>query len=61
MSTDARNGAVDPRQLPQVELTLVRHTDGPDPRLIALVRLLARRAARQCYQAQSKERGGPRS
>lgn len=61
MSTDARDRAVDPRQLPRVELTLVRHTDGPDPRFIALVRLLARRAARQCCQAQSTERGEPRS
>lgn len=31
------------------ELTLVRRGDGPDPRLVELARLLARRAAREWY------------
>ncbi len=35
--------------------------DGPDPRLVELVRLLARRAARQWYEKMMEERraGGP--
>jgi hypothetical protein len=33
----------------------------PDPRLMELVRLLARRAARQWYEKMMEERGRPRS
>lgn len=36
-------------QLSEPELMLVRRGDGPDPRLIELARLLARRAAREWY------------
>ena len=36
-------------QLTEQELMLVRRGDGPDPRLIELARLLARRAAREWY------------
>lgn len=36
-------------------------SNGPDPRLIELVRLLARRAARQCYKQMLEKRRGPRS
>ena len=43
------------------ELTLVRQGDGPDPRLIELVRLLARRAARQYYEEQLRNRDTSRS
>jgi len=43
------------------ELTLVRRGDGPDPRLVELARLLARRAARQWFEEQMKERGPTRS
>jgi hypothetical protein len=43
------------------DLTLKRCGDGPDPRLIALVRLLARQAAREAYDEQMKERRKTRS
>lgn len=48
-------------RLVEPELTLVRRGPEPDPRLTALVRLLARRAARQVYEAQLEERRTPRS
>jgi hypothetical protein len=35
--------------------------DGPDPRLVELVRLLARRAARQRYEKMMEERRAGRS
>ncbi len=37
------------------------HGDGPDPRLVELVRLLARRAAREAFEEQTKERQTTRS
>ncbi len=43
------------------ELTLARQGDGPDPRLIELVRLLARRAARTYYEEQLRNRATSRS
>lgn len=43
------------------ELTLVRRGDGPDPRMVEFVRLLARRAAREVYEAHMKERRPLRS
>jgi hypothetical protein len=43
------------------ELTLVRRGDGPDPRLVELARLLARRAAREMFEEQKKERSTTRS
>jgi hypothetical protein len=36
-------------QLTVPELILMRRDDGPDPRLIELARLLARRAAKEWY------------
>jgi hypothetical protein len=48
-------------RLVEPELTLVRHGDGPDPRLVELARLLARRAAREVFEAQMKERRTTRS
>jgi hypothetical protein len=48
-------------RLVEPELTLVRRGDGPDPRMVELVRLLARRAAREVYEEQMKERRPPRS
>lgn len=41
--------------------TLARDDDGPDPRLIELVRLLARRAARDIYEEQMRKRRTTRS
>lgn len=35
---------------------IVRHGDSPDPRLIELVRLLARRAAKEWYNHVAEER-----
>jgi hypothetical protein len=42
-------------RLTEPELTLVRRGD-PDPRLVELVRLLARRAAREWYEHITEER-----
>lgn len=38
------------------ELTLLPASDGRDPRLVALVRLLGRRAAQGLYEQQLKDR-----
>jgi hypothetical protein len=43
------------------ELTLAPRGNGPDPRLVELARLLARRAARKVFEAQMKERRTTRS
>lgn len=43
------------------ELTLSTATDGPDPRLVALVRVLARRTARSLYEQQLRDHPAPRS
>ncbi|MGE0767930.1 MAG: hypothetical protein AB7L90_15810 [Hyphomicrobiaceae bacterium] len=48
-------------RLEEPELTLVRRGEGSDPRLVELVRLLARRAARDIYEEQMKRRRTPRS
>ena len=46
---------------PEPELRLVLHPSAPDPRLVALVRLMARRAARDWFRSQQQEhrRSGP--
>ncbi len=43
------------------ELTLTTSGDGPDSRLLALVRVLARRAARGLYEQQLKDHPASRS
>ena len=43
------------------ELTLAASDDGPDPRMLALVRLLARRAARGVYEQQLQDHPASRS
>ena len=48
-------------RLIEPELTLVRRGEGSDPRLIELVRLLARRAAREEFEKQTEERRTTRS
>ena len=48
-------------RLVEPELTLLQRGDGPDPRLVELVRLLARRAAREVFEEQMKERRTLRS
>ncbi len=48
-------------RLVEPELTLVRRGDGPDPRLVELARLLARRAAREVFAEQMRERRTTRS
>lgn len=48
-------------QLGEPELTLVKRGEGSDPRLIELVRLLARGAALELYEAEMRERGKTRS
>lgn len=49
------------RRLDEPELMLVKRGAGSDPRLVELARLLARRAAREWYEEQSKDRGATRS
>jgi len=47
---------------PESELRLVLRPDAPDPRLVAFVRLMARRAAREWFRSQQQEqrrRSGP--
>ena len=41
----------------ELELSLAPNGDGPDPRLVELVRLLARRAAQQWYEELTAEPG----
>lgn len=48
-------------RLIEPELTLARRGDGPDPRLVELARLLARRAAREVFEEQMKGRRTTRS
>jgi hypothetical protein len=48
-------------RLEEPELTLARRGEGSDPRLIELVRLLARRAAREAYEEETKDRRTTRS
>lgn len=48
-------------RLDEPELTLLRRGDGPDPRLVELARLLARRAAQEVFEEQIKERRTTRS
>ena len=48
-------------QFVQPDLQLRRCGQGSDPRLVELVRLLARRAARQAFEEQMKGRRAPRS
>jgi hypothetical protein len=43
------------------DLQLCRRGESADPRLVELVRLLARRAARQAFEEQMKGRRVPRS
>jgi hypothetical protein len=48
-------------RLVEPELALVPRGNGPDPRLVELARLLARRAAREIYEEQMKGLRTPRS
>ena len=61
MDHDKRPKQRSPLRLVEPELTLVRRGDGSDPRLVELARLLARRAAREVFEAQMKERRTTRS
>lgn len=48
-------------RLVEPNLTPVRDGDGPDPRLVELARLLARRAARDIYEEQMRKRRSTRA
>lgn len=48
-------------RLIEPELTLMPRGDGPDPHMVELARLLARRAARGGYEEQMKGRRTQRS
>lgn len=61
MDQDKRQQQRSALRLVEPELSLVRRGDGPDPRLSELVRLLARRAAREVFEEQMKERSTTRS
>jgi hypothetical protein len=52
-AVDQKNGSV--VRIVETELTLAHCGDGPDPRLVELVRLLARRAARDWYKHLAEE------
>ena len=62
MADENRNAKVRVLRPTRPELTLAQQGEGGcDPRLVDLVRLLARRAARDCYEKQAKDRGEGRS
>lgn len=62
MADDDRSAKVRILRLTKSELKLAQPgEEGCDSRLVDLVRLLARRAARDWYEKQAKERGGARS
>ncbi|MET3352808.1 hypothetical protein V5F34_20695 [Xanthobacter autotrophicus] len=61
MDQDKRQQQRSALRLVEPELSLVRRGDGPDPRLSELARLLARRAAREVFEEQIKERSTTRS
>ena len=62
MTDEGRYGQVRVLRLPKPELKLATQNEaGCDPRLVELVRLLARRAARDWYEKQTKDRGRARS
>ncbi|WP_395665884.1 hypothetical protein [Methylocella sp.] len=61
MDQDKRQKQRSALRLVAPELSLVRRGDGPDPRLSELARLLARRAAREVFEEQMKERSTTRS
>ncbi|PWK61249.1 hypothetical protein C8K44_1343 [Aminobacter sp. AP02] len=50
MKSGNRQQQKDTLRLAEPTLTLARHGDGPDARLVEIVRLLARRAAREAYE-----------
>lgn len=62
MTDNGRSSKVRVLRLTKSELKLAHQDDeGCDPRLVELVRLLARRAARDWYEKQTKESGRARS
>lgn len=61
MDQDKRQQQMSALRLVEPELSLVRRGYGPDPRLSELARLLARRAAREVFEEQMKERSTTRS
>jgi hypothetical protein len=70
LATDIKRRNDGSRQTPKAEefasarragTDFVRRGDGPDPRLVELARLLARRAAREVFEEQTKGRRTTRS
>lgn len=57
----ARDTKTSRKEFGQPELTLRHVGTGPDPRLVEMVRLLARRAATGLYEQERKERQIERS
>lgn len=61
MPPDTKTRRKEQKEFGQPELTLLRVGDGPDPRLVEMVRLLARRAATELYEQERKKRQTARS
>ncbi|CAI9119218.1 hypothetical protein [Brytella acorum] len=61
MADTHRQDAADPFAPLPPEPALTRPEVGPDPRLVELARLLARRAARERFEAQQREQTERRS
>ncbi|ASV84824.1 hypothetical protein CES85_5628 [Ochrobactrum quorumnocens] len=61
MARDTKTRRKEQKEFGQPELTLLRVGTGPDPRLVEMVRLLARRAATELYEQERKKRQTERS
>lgn len=61
MARDTETRRREQKEFGQPELTLLRAGTGTDPRLVEMVRLLARRAATELYEQERKKRRTERS
>ncbi|WP_152027232.1 hypothetical protein [Brucella pituitosa] len=61
MTSGKRQKQGSPLRQTKPELTLEPHGNGQDPRLVEMVRLLARRAAREVFEEETNGRRAPRS
>ncbi|MCL7999495.1 hypothetical protein M8994_14700 [Brucella sp. 21LCYQ03] len=61
MARDTKTRRKEQKEFGQPELTLLRVGTGPDPRLIEMARLLARRAATELYEQERTKRQTKRS
>ena len=61
MARDTKTKRKEQKEFGQPELTLLRMGAGPDPRLVDMVRLLARRVATELYEQEREKRHTARS